>query len=144
MIKEKEYNIKTRVLSIFLIAAVVCSFMPIGAVITDKVYANKGDKITLKVDEKVYYGGAWTTKLEVTDTTADMEDAEGRFVYCVQPSKYTPGPGEYTIDKEYTDETDGKGAKIRKLLYYSKGFAGYSKHGGKAVWADKGFTAHGK
>ena len=140
MIKEKEYNIKTRVLSIFLIAAVVCSFMPIGAVITDKVYANKGDKITLKVDEKVYYGGAWTTKLEVTDTTADMEDAEGRFVYCVQPSKYTPGPGEYTIDKEYTDETDGKGAKIRKLLYYSKGFAGYSKHGGKAVWADKGFT----
>ena len=53
MIKEKEYNIKTRVLSVFLIAAVVCCFMPIGAVITDKANANKGDKITLKVDEKI-------------------------------------------------------------------------------------------
>ena len=64
-----------------------------------------------------------------------IDDSLGnRPVFCTQPNMPTPSAGTYTIDKMYTSDS-GKSDVLRKLVYYAKGYPGWS-------WAkDKWFSS---
>ena len=62
------------------------------------------------------------------------DDAEDRWTYCLQPEKFTPLSGTYTITRFVDDDGTGRYAQLRKFLYFCPGFYGYTTHG-KAIFA---------
>lgn len=110
------------------------------ATATSSVYADDdigvGTKVTLKHDHQIRYGsgdGGYSNLMKATG----INDTLGtRPVFCTQPSMASPSAGTYTIDKMYTSDT-GNADVIRKLVYYAKGYPGWS-------WAkDKWFSGSG-
>ena len=139
--KPRPGSILLLLVMIMVLQGVVPWLVPGGG----NVFANVGDRITLDMGTIVTYGnGHESWVLKVVDTTADMGDAEDRYLYCVEPTKAWPGTGEFTISAEYDDEDTGKAADIRKMMYYSPGFKGYRESGGnaKALYDKYGMSPH--
>ena len=86
-------------------------------------------------DHQIRYGsgdGGYSNLMEAHG----IDDSLGnRPVFCTQPNMPTPSAATYTIDKMYTSDS-GKADVLRKLVYYAKGYPGWSW--GKEKWFSSG------
>ena len=94
-----------------------------------------GTKVNLEHHHQIRYGtgdGGYSNLMEAYG----IDDSLGnRYVFCTQPHMPSPPNGSYTIDKMYTSDA-GTASVLRKLVYYAKGYPGWSK--GKAKWFASG------
>lgn len=127
-----------RVISIIMLISILLSV--IVPTKTSTVYADDGDLgvgsvVHLEIHHTIRYGtgdGGYSNLMQATG----IDDSLGsRYVFCTQPYMPTPPDGNYKIDKMYTEDT-GKASVLRKLIYYAKGYPGWSK--GKDMWFSSG------
>ena len=93
-----------------------------------------GTKVTLNHHHQIRYGtgdGAYSNLMKAVGIDDSLGD---RYVFCTQPHMPTPSSGDYVIDKMYASDT-GTSSMMRKLVYYAKGYPGWSK--AKAMWFDE-------
>jgi len=93
-----------------------------------------GTKVQLTHHHQIVYGtgaGGYSNLMKAVGIDDSLGD---RYVFCTQPYMAAPPSGEYTIDKMYASDT-GTSAMMRKLVYYAKGYPGWST--GKAMWFDE-------
>lgn len=93
-----------------------------------------GTKVTLKHHHQIRYGtgdGAYSNLMKAVGIDDSLGD---RYVFCTQPHMPTPSSGDYVIDKMYASDT-GTASIMRKLVYYAKGYPGWSK--ARAMWFDE-------
>lgn len=88
--------------------------------------------VTIRVGSLEKYGSystywRWVTHIDGQAIDLDEEPGVTRsYAYCVQPSLATPASGEYSVTVVDDDDT-GKGARMRKMIYYLPGTYGYKK-----------------
>lgn len=125
------------VISMFMVLLMgfATAFAPAGAYAAEDDGYGVGDKVKLVHDHQIRYGsgdGGYSNLMEAHG----IDDSLGnRPVFCTQPNMPTPSAGTYTIDKMYTSDS-GKSDVLRKLVYYAKGYPGWSW--GKEKWFSSG------
>ena len=111
------------------------AFAPVSTYAAEDDGYGVGDKVKLVHDHQIRYGsgdGGYSNLMEAHG----IDDSRGnRPVSCTQPNMPTPSAGTYTIDKMYTSDS-GKADVLRKLVYYAKGYPGWSW--GKEKWFSSG------
>ena len=124
------------VISMFMVMIMgfATAFAPVSTYAAEDDGYGVGDKVKLVHDHQIRYGsgdGGYSNLMEAHG----IDDSLGnRPVFCTQPNMPTPSAGTYTIDKMYTSDS-GKSDVLRKLVYYAKGYPGWS-------WAkDKWFSS---
>ena len=124
------------VISMFMVMIMgfATAFAPVSTYAAEGDGYGVGDKVKLVHDHQIRYGsgdGGYSNLMEAHG----IDDSLGnRPVFCTQPNMPTPSAGTYTIDKMYTSDS-GKSDVLRKLVYYAKGYPGWS-------WAkDKWFSS---
>ena len=124
------------VISMFMVMIMgfATAFAPVSTYAAEDDGYGVGDKVKLVHDHQIRYGsgdGGYSNLMEAHG----IDDSLGnRPVSCTQPNMPTPSAGTYTIDKMYTSDS-GKSDVLRKLVYYAKGYPGWS-------WAkDKWFSS---
>ena len=124
------------VISMFMVMIMgfAAAFAPVSTYAAEGDGYGVGDKVKLVHDHQIRYGsgdGGYSNLMEAHG----IDDSLGnRPVFCTQPNMPTPSAGTYTIDKMYTSDS-GKSDVLRKLVYYAKGYPGWS-------WAkDKWFSS---
>ena len=124
------------VISMFMVLLMgfATAFAPVSTYAAEDDGYGVGDKVKLVHDHQIRYGsgdGGYSNLMEAHG----IDDSLGnRPVFCTQPNMPTPSAGTYTIDKMYTSDS-GKSDVLRKLVYYAKGYPGWS-------WAkDKWFSS---
>ena len=124
------------VISMFMVMIMgfATAFAPVSTYAAEGDGYGVGDKVKLVHDHQIRYGsgdGGYSNLMEANG----IDDSLGnRPVFCTQPNMPTPSAGTYTIDKMYTSDS-GKSDVLRKLVYYAKGYPGWS-------WAkDKWFSS---
>lgn len=124
------------VISMFMVMIMgfATAFAPVSTYAAEGDGYGVGDKVKLVHDHQIRYGsgdGGYSNLMEAHG----IDDSLGnRPVFCTQPNMPTPSAGTYTIDKMYTSDS-GKADVLRKLVYYAKGYPGWS-------WAkDKWFSS---
>lgn len=124
------------VISMFMVMIMgfATAFAPVSTYAAEDDGYGVGDKVKLVHDHQIRYGsgdGGYSNLMEAHG----IDDSLGnRTVSCTQPNMPTPSAGTYTIDKMYTSDS-GKADVLRKLVYYAKGYPGWS-------WAkDKWFSS---
>ena len=130
-------RVKKPVAILLLIAMLMSLITPFQ---TDTAYAadddlGVGDVVHLELHHQIRYGegdGGYSNLMKAIGIDDSLGD---RYVFCTQPHMPTPEDGNYKIDKMYTGNT-GNAAMLRKLVYYAKGYPGWSK--GQDMWFDSG------
>ena len=125
------------VISMFMVMIMgfATAFAPVSTYAAEGDGYGVGDKVKLVHDHQIRYGsgdGGYSNLMEAHG----IDDSLGnRPVSCTQPNMPTPSAGTYTIDKMYTSDS-GKADVLRKLVYYAKGYPGWSW--GKEKWFSSG------
>ena len=125
------------VISMFMVMIMgfATAFAPVSTYAAEDDGYGVGDKVKLVHDHQIRYGsgdGGYSNLMEAHG----IDDSLGnRPVFCTQPNMPTPSAGTYTIDKMYTSDS-GKSDVLRKLVYYAKGYPGWSW--GKEKWFSSG------
>ena len=125
------------VISMFMVLLMgfATAFAPVSTYAAEDDGYGVGDKVKLVHDHQIRYGsgdGGYSNLMEAHG----IDDSLGnRPVFCTQPNMPTPSAGTYTIDKMYTSDS-GKSDVLRKLVYYAKGYPGWSW--GKEKWFSSG------
>ena len=115
------------VISMFMVMIMgfATAFAPVSTYAAEDDGYGVGDKVKLVHDHQIRYGsgdGGYSNLMEAHG----IDDSLGnRPVFCTQPNMPTPSAGTYTIDKMYTSDS-GKSDVLRKLVYYAKGYPGWS------------------
>jgi len=130
-------RVKKPVAILLLIAMLMSLITPFQ---TDTAYAadddlGVGDVVHLELHHQIRYGegeGGYSNLMKAIGIDDSLGD---RYVFCTQPHMPTPEDGNYKIDKMYTGNT-GNAAMLRKLVYYAKGYPGWSK--GQDMWFSSG------
>ena len=130
-------RVKKPVAILLLIAMLMSLITPFQ---TDTAYAadddlGVGDTVHLELHHQIRYGegeGGYSNLMKAIGIDDSLGD---RYVFCTQPNMPTPEDGNYKIDKMYTGNT-GTAAMLRKLVYYAKGYPGWSK--GQDMWFSSG------
>ena len=130
-------RVKKPVAILLLIAMLMSLITPFQ---TDTAYAadgdlGVGDVVHLELHHQIRYGegdGGYSNLMKAIGIDDSLGD---RYVFCTQPNMPTPEDGNYKIDKMYTGNT-GTAAMLRKLVYYAKGYPGWSK--GQDMWFGSG------
>ncbi|MDO4518553.1 MAG: hypothetical protein Q4B78_05030, partial [Bacillota bacterium] len=139
---EKYYFLKQnygkRVFVVVLIASLLLSMLT--PFMSEKAYAASDDigvgtKVKLTHSHQIRYGTGINGLSNLMKATGIDDSLGDRYVFCTQPHMPAPPNGNYTIDKMYTGDT-GEAQMMRKLVYYCKGYPGWSK--GKALWFSDG------
>lgn len=124
------------VISMFMVMIMgfATAFAPVSTYAAEDDGYGVGDKVKRVHDHQIRYGsgdGGYSNLMEAHG----IDDSLGnRPVFCTQPNMPTPSAATYTIDKMYTSDSD-KADVLRKLVYYAKGYPGWS-------WAkDKWFSS---
>ncbi len=139
---ERNYSMKEtygkRAFVIVMILSMILSMLT--PFMTESAYADTGDvgvgtKVKLTHVKLVKYGDGNTGLTHQMRASGIDDSLDNRYVFCTQPHLYAPDAGTYTIDKMYTSDT-GNAAMLRKLVYYSPSYPGWSK--GKAMWFSSG------
>ena len=115
------------VISMFMVMIMgfATAFAPVSTYAAEDDGYGVGDKVKLVHDHQIRYGsgdGGYSNLMEAHG----IDDSLGnRPVFCTQPNMPTPSAATYTIDKMYTSDS-GKADVLRKLVYYAKGYPGWS------------------
>lgn len=133
--KVRENNLMKRLFAIFLLVAVILSTFSPATSYAASDDVGVGTKVTLRHDHQIRYGTGVDGISNLMKATGIDDSLGDRYVFCTQPHMPAPSNGTYTIDKMYTSDT-GNAAIIRKLVYYAKGYPGWSK--GKSMWFSSG------
>ena len=128
-----------RMFAVFMVfALIITTLLPSynNAAYAEKVdVVGVGTKVNLEHHHQIRYGtgdGGYSNLMKAYG----IDDSLGnRYVFCTQPHMPSPPNGSYTIDKMYTSDA-GTASVLRKLVYYAKGYPGWSK--GKAKWFASG------
>ena len=115
------------VISMFMVMIMgfATAFAPVSTYAAEDDGYGVGDKVKLVHDHQIRYGsgdGGYSNLMEAHG----IDDSLGnRPVFCTQPNMPTHSAATYTIDKMYTSDS-GKADVLRKLVYYAKGYPGWS------------------
>ena len=129
MVKTKEKLLSISI-AIFIVLGLIASLLP------QRTFAATGDVVVMK-DSNSTFGSSWgdfdTRYRWITYINGEQVDVEDEielnrsYAYCVQPSKDPPPEGSYSVEDVIDDSGTGWKDKMRKLIYYLPGGAGYDK-----------------
>ena len=115
------------VISMFMVMIMgfATAFAPVSTYAAEDDGYGVGDKVKLVHDHQIRYGSGDGGYSNIMEAHGIDDSLGNRPVSCTQPNMPTPSAGTYTIDKMYTSDS-GKADVLRKLVYYAKGYPGWS------------------
>lgn len=131
----QENKMFKRLLAILAIMTILFSSIVPAKTYADSDEVGVGTKVKLSHVKMVRYGEGYTGLTHQMKASGIDDSLGDRYVFCVQPHLLAPDAGTYKIDKMYSSDS-GNAAMLRKLVYYAKGYPGWSF--AKSKWFSSG------